>query len=666
MTVRLLTFLFLYSCFFLRSTLLRAENATPVELDEVVIDVHAVPQSSKDSTSAATVISIPQQNNTQDLPALLQSAPGVNITRIGSHDSYSAVSLRGSSHGQVNFYLNSIPLSDAQSSFNAWDLFPSSFLESVEIYRGSNPGKLVDSSAGGSIVFLTKPSSEKKSFAAHAGYGSFQSINFGANLGGKHFRLLLDHERSKGDFSFLDSNGTYSNSADDQVIDRINNDFATTRATGELSFRLKKSELSVHNFFLHKNEGIPGFASPQATSTKLRTIHNLLTLEHSIPNLTKQLKLDSAAFADLQWQHFSDPLSEIGLGNQATSDYLLRLGTQTQPSWTINRNNILTPFLAYRSEIFLSEDENSAGSASTSLRHKLSSGIESEHYFLHDRLLLNPSARAELLLSNFSLNDSSNQQYSLGSVQKRALQFSGKIGLSAKLSSSLTLQSNVGSGFRPPSFSELFGDRGTLSGNPGLVSEKSIDADLGLVFDKNFFSTLEHLHVETFFFNHYVNHLIQFVQTSQLTAQAMNLSKADIYGIENSLSLQFTHGFSSSLAYTLQEAKDISGGVNDGLYLPGRPQHLADLSGNYEKKWQKNFSTQLNTQLHFTSGNFLDTQNFLLAERRFSWDAGLKLIAWQHTTLNTQFKNILNNRTSDLVGYPLPGRNFSIGVNYEM
>ena len=666
MTTRFPIFLFLLASFFLSNTLLHAEEQAPVELGEIVVDVNSVPQSSKDQTSAATVIAIPQQNNTQDLPTLLQSSPGVNITRIGSHESYSAVSLRGSSHGQVNFYLNSIPLSDAQSSFNAWDLFPSSFLKSVEIYRGSNPGKLVDSSAGGSIVFLTKPNSEEKSFAAHAGYASFQSINFGAHLGGKNFRFLLDHERSQGKFSFLDSNGTYGNSADDQVTERINNDFATTRATGEIGLCLKKSSLSLHNFFLHKMEGIPGFASPQATSTKLRTIHNLLIVEHSIPKLSKQLSLDSALFADLQWQHFSDPLSEIGIGNQDTADYFLRLGTQTQPSWTVNAHNILTPFLAYRSEIFLSEDKNSAGSASTSLRHKLSSGIESEHYFLHDRLLLNPSARAELLLSNFSLNDSSNQQYAQGSAQKRTLQFSGKIGLSVKLAPSLTLQSNVGIGFRPPSFTELFGDRGTLSGNPELVSEKSIDADLGLVFDKNFFSTLEHLHSETFFFNHYINHLIQFVQTSQLTAQAMNLSKANIYGVENSIALQFAHGFSSSLAYTFQEAKDISGDINDGLYLPGRPQHLADMSSSYEKKWQKNFSTQLSTQLHFTSGNFLDTQNFLLADRRLSWDAGLKLIAWQHTTLNVQYKNMLNNRASDLVGYPLPGRNFSIGVYYEM
>jgi len=225
-------------------------------------------------------------------------------------------------------------------------------------------------------------------------------------------------------------------------------------------------------------------------------------------------------------------------------------------------------------------------------------------------------------------------------------------GLRIDVTSNLILKTNIGRTLRPPSFYELFGDRGGVVGNVNLRPEKGLTWDSGLRYH-NATTTLEGV-----YFDHHYNDLIQFVQTSQATSRPVNIGKAHVWGVEVTTQKTLWKQFGISGNYTYQRAIDQSELPHlTGNTLPNRPRHklFFRIKGGLKKITAFYDYT-------FEGSNFLDQANRRPLASRHIHNAGIKLNIKKQIHLGLEAKNLKNTQIADTWGYPLPGRAFFISV----
>ena len=76
----------------------------------------------------------------------------------------------------------------------------------------------------------------------------------------------------------------------------------------------------------------------------------------------------------------------------------------------------------------------------------------------------------------------------------------------------------------------------------------------------------------------------------------------------------------------------------------------------------KKHPLELYFQASIFSGNFLDPANLLPVEKREILNAGASY-EFNDTTLTLEIKNIGDDRISDIMGFPLPGKSFAFTIH---
>src|SRR5262249_427155 len=76
---------------------------------------------------------------------------GVQVRRFGGLGDFSTVSIRGSAAGQVQIYLDGVPLSRAENEVVNLNDLPLDAIDHVEVYRGTTPLGFAQSGPGGVV-----------------------------------------------------------------------------------------------------------------------------------------------------------------------------------------------------------------------------------------------------------------------------------------------------------------------------------------------------------------------------------------------------------------------------------------------------------------------------------------------------------------------------------
>lgn len=590
-----------------------------------------------DTTSQAQVI-IPSEipGQAQTVTELLERAAGVQIRQYGGLDDFAAVSIRGSTTDQVLVYLDGILLNTAHGGVLDLSMIPLDQVARMEIYKGGSPGKTTDSTPGGVIyIYTQRPPKETKNIIRNS-LGSFWTYRGHAersqSFKSLYYNVAFDHFRSRGDFPYLDDRGTRANRTDDRIINRQNNDFRTYDFAGTVG-RGSADGLSwkiYENFFV-KNEGIPGLGSQTSSTARLDSLRNLVQAELE----TRRWK--AGLFFDYLNSQYGDTQGEIGLGTQDTDDKTLRFGPKLEGNIPLFPHHLLSGFVVHRAELFWPYNARATPAGGPlSERHMIGLGLEDEMAFIDERVILDPSARLQIFVNDWTENRVTDTQ------------LSAKLGLKIMPWRLLSFKSNLYRGFRQPTFAELFGDRGTIVGNPNLNPEASLNFDFG--FDLK----LKNVQFSAAYFRHTIDNLIQFLQTSQFTVRAANLNSALIQGGEFTLSVQALEKLRWAGHYVYQTAKDAEEtSPTFGNFLPGRPKHQFFLETDYSFPFIRPFA-----QWQVMGNSYLDSQNLLRVTRRSLLAGGFHLGPWQKATLVLTAKNLFNDRIADIVGYPLPGRSY--------
>ncbi len=499
------------------------------------------PAAPREDRSAAASVVLPSDSPRayDDLGSLLLQVPGVTVTRTGSSQAFSSVTLRGGNPDQVLIYVDGVPLNIAEGGGVDVSTLPLGDVERVEVYRGTSPLAFGESALGGIISITTRTPGLARA-TARAGVGSFQTAFGDASGSGRAGPLKLylgGHVfSSKGDYP-LRYNGTPLNPSTEVDTVRQNNDTLEGNGVFRAMVSLAgRRTLALGLIGFSRDEGLPGpigaLGGPGevALHARFHTARGLGMLRYeSRDDVGPGGRLEAEVFVSLERNRLLDPDSEVqNQGPSFAHQTTLSIGTTVHAARPLGEWGRAAAVLEGRRETFTPVDELDPVNPGVPARRLVGvAGAELTLFWHRLDLEIIPSVRVEAL------------EDQAGSTITRALP-TYRLGLVRALSAQATLKANAGLYHRAPSFLELYGD-GTrrLLGNGTLVPESGTNADLGLWIDRS--GDRVSAVSRTTLFGALASDLIYWLPTSGGPSRAENLNSARVFGLEQELQLAIGH-----------------------------------------------------------------------------------------------------------------------------
>jgi outer membrane receptor protein involved in Fe transport len=636
----------------------------------------------RDPTAFATVLDTrAAPTRVETLAEVLSESVGVQVRRFGGLGDFSAVSIRGSSAGQVQVYLDGVPLARAQNEVvNLADL-PLDAVDHVEVYRGTTPLGFAQSGSAGIVNVVTRRPGDVPLTGASASYGSFETRKVdlvrSASAGPWEYLAFAHYLGSANDFVFLNDQGTTANPADDRNERRQNDAFDL----GDLTTRVGwhgggplVATLTTDTFA--KDEGVPGVGSVQARDASLQTVRQLAHLDLGLhPSGSVPIEATAGGWVVWQRQSFDDRRGEVALVPVDTDDRSLATGVQTLLRGAIGAHNAPGLFLAAGHEEFSEHDRLHPGAdAPDRTRLRATIAAEDEVLALAERLSVVPGLRWEVYRDDFPGAPGVPAPLDTRGVQVRDF-LSPRSGFRATPHPALTLLANIGRYAREPNLTELFGTQGVIKGNARLRPEVAFNRDVGFRATFPSLGPLSQAGLEYAWFDDQVDDLIVLVQNSQLFVRPENVTSASIRGDEVSVHGQLWRRLGLTANYTHQRARD-TGDVTflRDKQLPGRPADEAFARAEFW--WSPSrpmpfvpglWPGRLFYETSFIANDFLDRANVREVGSRFLHDVGLELaLPLPGVRITFEAKNAGDDLRRDVLGFPLPGRALFVTVSYGL
>jgi iron complex outermembrane receptor protein len=631
-------------------------------LPEVRVDRDRPRASARDRLPTASVTDVragASGRAVESLADLLVQTPGVHVQQYGGLGAFSTVSLRGAPAGQVAVLLDGVPMaSGAHAVVNLADL-PVAAVERIEVYRGLSPFGLGVSAAGGTINLVTSARPRGGARVARGSFGTWEAHGTGGATRGAWSGLLhAGHRRSHGDFPFLDDNATPFNAADDSVTTRVNNRFESANLTGSLAWRPRPGlALSVHEDLYRKRQGVPGLGAAPALGTRLALDRSLTRIEAALGEAGARPASRLRLAALREGTRFRDPDGELGRGRRDSDDRLaaddgqlelrwarLPLGFAVQAGAGVRRE---------RAELRDPADGRPDPPASRRDARAASAGLQWRSG--GGRLVLHGAERREWMADH--LNATRVGGPATSATVARTLR-SPQAGAALELPGGVTARANWTRGRRAPDFTELFGDQGSVIGNPSLTPERNETWDAGLAWRSPAAWPVRASASWTHFRSHPAG-LILYDRNTPSTVRAVNVASARITGDELAFDAALPAGLEAAFAATLQRAIDTGPVVFwNGRVLPQRPAHEG-----YARLGWRGFGWRAALDLQWLGETWLDRYNRHRLDGRTLLGARLTMPAF-HPAVRAMVegRNLTDDRATDVAGFPLPGRSLYVAI----
>lgn len=633
-----------------------AADEPVVEIDKIVVTAPIIddaPTSQTPSTRIAVPRQAPVATTVSDL---VGRSSGVHVLNHGGLEAATSLSIRGSTHAQVEVYLDDVPIQTAGGEGVGLEHFAASALERIEIFKSFTPGEFGTSAIGGVINLQSKPVPKGYSHGYGFGFGSFTTVFGHAELsyGGAKSDVLFktDFRSTEGNFSYLDDNGTPLNPSDDQTVKRQNNAALVVHPYLKWRHRFDdRTTFTIANHFFRADSGVPGLQNFQS-QTAQRSLSEWLGQAKFERNgyFGGRLSVANTTYWRFIKSQFSDLNGEIGLGaGQDNDNDTVVFGNRFLATVSAGDFLILKPGAEYVAERFQPRDYLAADTiGSASVRQQLNLVLEPDFSFWDGRLTL--ATQLRLVNAFYDINNDDPSLAASGTFFDRRTEHPWLAHAAASFEAfpGFFLKASGGRAVRLPKFSELFGDQGYVLGNAQLASETSLKFDGGVLYKKSLEGVVSHLRAEANYFETRTDNLIQFELANGL-ARASNLGEASIRGVEVIASAHFLKYFEVTQNYAWQRARDEA--VSPGNFLIGRPEHEFNTALIFDKK-----PFHAGVFANFIDNQYLDSLNTQRIDDRLRWDAEASYTFKDKVLFGLEFKNITGTQIVDAVGFPLPGR----------
>lgn len=638
-------------------------HATDVEQVEVLAEDEAA------ARAAATTLDATDPRGSEGLAELLERAAGLTIRRQGALGSWAGVSIRGASAQQVQVFVDGVPLNpDGSYAVNLSEL-PLAALASVKIWRGVAPAAYGASPMGG-VIDLQSPSDAERRPVFRMGYGALQTARASGSVAGAAKQapldgwLAVDAFHARNDFRYFSDNGTRYTTEDDTWRIRTNNDVQQVSVHGRLRVRHDGWTFGVLDALLLRHGGVAGPIGDPAEDTELDTWRNLATLWGH--GGVGPVRVEARAWHLGRGDVLADPYDEVGVGYTLRRDRFDTGGTQLTlrgraPGWLA-----WTGVLQARGESYVGTHLTTGDELGRAQRGVLGATVEARGTWHSDVF--------EAVL-----------QADVRGVVGQAPSWSGVLPRAAFTwapSTMWALRMSGGAGFRAPTLTELFGDRGAIVGNPDLRPERGQSVDLTVAWRAQPHPTVR-LDVELGGFARWGRDRIVYVQNAQRSMIPVNFGRSRVLGAEGALQLDVSDVFSMASSVTLQDPRNLQDDpAVFGKFLPSTPRWQWDQ--RTEVGWHQ--LVRVGHSLHFTGETPYDALNWFLAPPRWIHGAYLRLQPWAvGPSLELEVANLTDNRATmvdidplqpdagqtlapltDVVGYPLAGRTWMLTLVWKL
>ncbi|MGZ3455334.1 MAG: TonB-dependent receptor domain-containing protein [Polyangiales bacterium] len=587
-----------------------------------------------------------------DSAGLFEGVPGVRVRRLTGASSFATLSIRGAASHQVAVSLAGVPLTgaaDPSLDFATLPLWPGA---SARVHRTFAPAALGGGYLGGLVEIQPVGGGGGARTEAYEAIGSFGGLRMriadARPVGdGWHVATGLSASRSDGDFTYFDPNRQLD-------VVRKNADSRQVAALAQARRDIGAWVILITALASARRDGVAGPFDRPTLGTRLDRDRQLAALE-------LRERDDSGRFLARFWvrregRSFDDPLAEQGPIPGTSSDRVLSAGA------TLGRS------VQFEKLILDGRLEESAESSSGVRlgfpaprrdRFHLAAALDAT-YRANDVFTFVGAARGDLIRDRGD-EDSA-----------RDVLPAAHLGVVAAVTPFLALAGHAGILSRAPSFLELLGDGGAYTPSPGLKSERALAADFGLraVHGKS-----PRVELELVGFASSIRDLIVVVPVGLTSLRAQNVGDARILGAEASLAV--AEGPVRALAsYTRLLTEDRTDDASSrGAPLPGRPGH--DLTFDLSVAIGP---AVLRYGFDLVSGTTLDRAGTRELPTRIFHGVGAKIAIGKVQVIG-QIDDLFDRRTvevvsegprtmryptSDFLGYPLPGRRFTLALRWQL
>lgn len=565
----------------------------------------------------------------------LRSVPGLFVKDYGGVGGMKSVSLRGGSAAQTLILVDGLTWNSAQNGQIDLQTIPTAFLQQITVERGGLGAVHGANAMTGAVSMdLHVPTG---AVLATVDGGSFDTwradVASGASTGSWRLGAGLNAFGSAGSFP-------YTIDHDDEAVD-VNRANADVRSFAGIIRAEHDGDVrsTITAMARRGDRGVPGavventVTQPRARMTDTDAmIHGRTELPEFISDQRMWLE---AGFRYLD-QHYVDPDATYSGPGGIDARYLLRDVVTTlrgrhienAVGWT-SRYHIEAGYVDLRGSSL------QPGVGDLVVRRHLGASYDADVEWFED-LLLQGALRGDLY------SDAG------GAIN-------GFLGAKYLFTADLTVSGSVGTGFRPPSFNELY----FLNyGTSDLRPERSTTINVGGVWQAlSWLSWDVQAHASWF------TDLIVSVPLSPVVTSARNVGRAFGGGVESTITAQIQHELSASWVYTLQEMQDATGRAGlGGTRIPYVPVEMiaADV------RWTPSIM-RIGADWQYVSYRYAQPgAEYTSILAPYHLLGATVAVAVAGKALNGEvmlrFDNLLDERYQVVRGYPMPGRQFRLSV----
>jgi vitamin B12 transporter len=589
------------------SSIIAQQTQTRQELDTVLIKSTRIDIPFKENARTIQIITadIIKKSAATNVAELLQQVAGVDIRRRGTAGSQADLYIRGGGFDQTLLLIDGIKMDDAQTGHHTLNAaLPIEVIERIEIVKGPAARIFGQNAFNGAINIVTKKKLNS-TVSANIEAGSFGQLNGSVTFGKEtENTTIIAH------IGTLTSDGY-----------RINSDYENYNYFFKGTFNKQKQPINVIATFFDRKFGAQNFYTPPSFG-----LNEYEETQNSLLGISTTFQSEKFKITPrLYWRRGQDIflLQRDNPSFYRNLHITNKVGAEANASYTSSLG--ITGFGLDISRVSISS--NNLGD-----RNRTMVNLFLEHRFKTGNFDITPGV-AVTYFSDFKFHA-----------------FPG-LDIGYKVSDNLKAYGNIGYTYRIPTYTDLYYNDSSTTGNPNLKPEEALAQELGLKYNtNNFYATVS-------VFNRDADNLIDFIRpnTTATKFEATNIAEVNTKGFEFDANYTFKiKDYDQSLAagYTFLE---------DNIKDQDR-----DLSRYRLNTLKHHFTTRLRTQLFKNV-----SQNIIYkhAERTDGqsynvWDASI-IFNFNKFDFTVTANNIFNAEFIETGFVPMPESNVLLGLRYS-
>ncbi|MEL0455494.1 TonB-dependent receptor [Flavobacteriaceae bacterium SZ-1-7] len=574
-------------------------------LDQVVITSTRIDLPFKENSRTIDIISSEdiKKSAATNVADLLQQIAGIDIRRRGTAGSQADLYIRGGNFDQTLLLIDGIKMDDAQTGHHTMNAaLPIEVIERIEIIKGPAARIFGQNAFNGAINIVTKKNLNNTVSVKTEG-GSFGQLNGGVTVGGD-----LENSSHIVHVDKMTSAGY-----------RHNSDYDNSNYFVKSVFNKDKKAIEMIATFQERKFGANGFyARASATEQYEETQNSLIGFSTQFNNERLTIK------PRVYWKRNQDEY--IYLRNDPTVYRNLhitnKIGAEVNASYKSNLG--VTGFGVDLSKVYIKS--NNLGDL-----NRFMTTLFLEHQFKWDNLDMTPGV-ALTYFSDFDF-----------------YAFPG-LDVGYKITDNLKAYGNIGYTYRIPTYTDLYYNDSSTTGNPNLEVEEALAQEIGIkYFSPKFSGSIA-------VYNRDAKNLIDFIRqnTTETFFTATNIAEVNTKGFEVDMAYNFKlNSFNQTLAVGYNF-------LDDNILDQNK-----DLSRYSLNTLKHHFTTRLSTQLF---KNVSQNIVYKHAERTTGdsynvWDASL-VVNLKQLEFTVTASNIFNADYIEAGFVPMPPSNVLFGLRY--